>query len=237
MLADKARYDAIWEAAHSDPAGVTAIASLDRTVQELVTRSTARPLQLNRLRSSAAAISVATTLGGSASPFRRLSSAGMLPHVLSRASAVMPVDAFAVLSVTGMSQADLLDCGLEGVQDPSQPVDSLDQLYCQSVALNPILIAKVQSWAEYGDGCFCSTTNCGAAKKGDMEQVENEVTAADNECCDSEREVNALPAGFVRWRDVSEQEQLVGGQVQWAKLKSVQRSIEKSMRSYGKVCV
>jgi hypothetical protein len=45
-----------------------------------------------------------------------------------------------------------------------------------------------------------------------------------------------IPKGFVLWSDVLEKELYVGGQVSWAKIKSVQRSIEKSTRSYGKVC-
>jgi hypothetical protein len=236
VLADKASYDAIWEAVHNDPAECTAIASLGRLVQELLTRSKARPLQMNRLRSSAAAISVASTLGGSSGTLRKLRAAGRLPRVtvLRTASSVIPLDAFAALS---RSHSDLLDCGVDGVLDPLRPVDSLDQLYCQSVALNPILIAKVQTWAERSDGCFCSMANYTDMESSDGVLMENQVSSTDNGCCDSGGAVNALPAGFVRWKDVSEQEQLVGGQVQWAKVKSVQRSIEKSMRSYGKVCI
>ncbi len=45
-----------------------------------------------------------------------------------------------------------------------------------------------------------------------------------------------MPKGYVQWSDVLEKEVYVGGQVSWAKVKSVQRSIEKSTRSYGKVC-
>ena len=41
---------------------------------------------------------------------------------------------------------------------------------------------------------------------------------------------------FVRWIDVQEVELQSGGQVRWAGIKSVQRAIEKSTRSYGKVC-
>jgi hypothetical protein len=237
VLVDKARYDEIWEATHNDPAEYTAITALGKMVQELVTQSTVRPLQLNRLRSSAAAINGVTTLGGSSSnTFQRLRSAGgRLPLVLCRASSVVPLDAFVAVSASSISQADLLDCGVEGVLDQLRPVDSLDQLYCQSVALNPILISKVQSWAEYSGGCFCSLSKS-TVERVDLGLMENGGSASENGCCDSEREVNALPAGFVRWKDVWKLEQRVGGQVQWAKVKSVQRSIEKSQRSYGKVC-
>ena len=55
----------------------------------------------------------------------------------------------------------------------------------------------------------CNTTECGA--------------------------VDALPNGFVKWADIKEEEQLKGGRVRWANVKSVERSIEKSTRSYGKV--
>ena len=232
VLADKARYDAIWEETNNDPGECTAITSLGRMVQELVTRSTVHPLQLNRLRSSAAAINVVTALGGDSNTFQRLRSAGRLPLILRTASSVVPLDAIIAVSASSISQ-DLLDCGVEGVLDQLRPVHSLDQLYCQSVALNPILISKVQSWAEYSGGCFCSLPT---VERVDVGLMEDGVSALENGCCDSEREINTLPAGFVRWKDVWKLEQQVGGQVQWAKVNSVQRSIEKSQRSYGKVC-
>jgi hypothetical protein len=53
--------------------------------------------------------------------------------------------------------------------------------------------------------------------------------------CLAEESCN-MPKGYVQWSDVLEKEVYVGGQVSWAKVKSVQRSIEKSTRSYGKVC-
>ncbi len=46
------------------------------------------------------------------------------------------------------------DCGMEGTLDPSSPVVSLDQLYCQAIAAKPILIHKVAKWAAASDGCF-----------------------------------------------------------------------------------
>jgi hypothetical protein len=55
-----------------------------------------------------------------------------------------------------LASKGLLDCGVDGSIDPQCPVDSLDQLYCQAVALSPILIAKVQTWASASCGCFYS---------------------------------------------------------------------------------
>jgi hypothetical protein len=41
--------------------------------------------------------------------------------------------------------------------------------------------------------------------------------------------------GFVRWRDVCEEELHTGGRVRWASIKSAGRAIEKANRSYDKV--
>ena len=132
--------------------------------------------------------------------------------------------------------ASLLDIGVEGLMDPLLPVDNLDQLYCQAVALNPILISKVQMWAAKSRGYFCTAASgvmdgniaCNNEKEGPDANSDG-VTISQRDC---------LPpgsSGFVLWADMLEQGLHIGGQVSWAKVKSVKRSIEKSTRSYGKV--
>jgi len=221
VLADKASYDEIWSTELDDPAMLSALVELGSLVQELAMQSVAKPLQLNRLCTSTVArtLNQATAQGsGNSIPW--------LSGVLERATSI-PVNSFAAFSE---SLSDSLgDCVVDGAVDYLRPVDSLDQLYCQAIALNPHLIAKVQSWALCSRGCFISTATAAA---GNREKVETTASAAEHGYCDCEN--SRLSSGFVLWRDVHEQEQLVGGQVQWAKVKSVHRSIEKCTRSYGK---
>ena len=130
-----------------------------------------------------------------------------------------------------------LNCGVDGVLDPAVPVDGIDQLFFQAIALSPILIAKVQEWAAVSDGYFCSAVTIHDAVRSC--QNRDCQTACSNrrhgEDGNNGVEKELCPAGFVRWRDVAGKELQVQGQVRWAKIKSVQRSIEKSTRSYSKV--
>jgi hypothetical protein len=222
VLADKARYDAIWIAERDNPSIGSAVVELSSIVEEISKKSVLHPLQLNRLLSSEAEARgfglAITQRGGIAPPW--------LSEVLDRASSSKSVSSFAAFASSDRWRADSFPDSEDGASDYySQPVDSLDQLYYQAVALNPLLIAKVQSWAQYSGGCFSGSS---AFVAGDGVRIENGY---------NDVEGNELPPGFVRWMDVKEQEQSVGGQVQWAKVKSVQRSIEKTTRSYGKVCL
>jgi hypothetical protein len=220
VLADKALYDKIWTSVLDNPSMSSAIAELSSLVQDIAAQSVSRPLQVIRVCSSAEARASGLVLGGTATPW--------LSGVL-RASSSMSVNSFAAFASSGRMRADSSLDSEDGASDfYLQPVDSLDQLYYQAVALNPLLIAKVQSWAECSGGCF-SGTSAAAAAVGACSSV---VVENENIHCDEHR----IPSGFIHWRDVQEIEQVAGGQVQWAKVKSVQRSIEKSTRSYGKVC-
>lgn len=221
VLADKANYDAIWTAELNDSSMSTAIDELGSLVQEIVAQTIAQPQQLNRLCSSAETRTL--SLGGG-------SGMNLLPGVLGtvgRASSSRSVNSFTAVTSSGRWQLENLpDCEVEGAFHYLHAVDSLDQLYCQAVALNPLLIAKVQSWAHFSGGCFSSTATQAADDAGTCRGIEHEYV---------DFEDSTLPSGFVRWKDVQEQEQLFGGLVRWAKVKSVQRSIEKCTRSYGKV--
>jgi hypothetical protein len=214
VLADKVKYDTVWESIIADPTERAMIAELGRVAREIITQATERPLQLNRGRASVPAAASSSLEGPSG---RAFSIAGRLSMALSRAASVVSVE-----TVGGGNPiwAHLLDCGVEGTTNAMQPVDSMDQLYCQAVALSPLLIAKVQAWAAASNGCFLS-----AAEYGSFSYANENRNCGDP----------SLPAGFVRWEKVREEEMLVGGRVRWARVKSVQRSIEKSTRSYGKV--
>jgi hypothetical protein len=139
-----------------------------------------------------------------------------------------------------LSHADmsgLLHCGLSGVLDPHTPVDSIDQLYFQAIALSPFLTSKVQGWAAVSEGFFSSAAKDVVEEKTEICQAEYATSGSNADgIYDLEAGLSRCPAGFVRWLDVVKKERQVGGQVRWAKVKSVQRSIEKMTRSYGKVC-
>jgi hypothetical protein len=134
----------------------------------------------------------------------------------------------------------LLDIGVEGVIDPLLPVDSLDQLYFQAVTLSPILVSKVQIWAAASRGHFCladSGVVRGRFAGCTVSTNENEGAEANDGMAITQRGC-LLPecGGFVLWEHVMKRELLRGGEINWAKVKTVKRSIEKSTRSYGKVC-
>lgn len=115
----------------------------------------------------------------------------------------------------------LLDCGMEGTLDPSRPVVCLDQLYCQAIAANSILIPKVARWAAASDGCFQVHATSAASSTSTSLPLDN---------CSS---LQTLPGGYMTWAEI-----LAHGledQVHWARVKSVQRCIEKAARSYAQV--
>ena len=109
---------------------------------------------------------------------------------------------------------------------------SIDQLFCQAIALNPVLITKVQGWAAVSGGYFCSAMTRNAVGCSRKYRRGSSNAGYNGKIDGMDRD--HLTAGFVRWLDVVERELQIGGQVRWAKVKSVQRSIEKSTRS-GKV--
>ena len=158
----------------------------------------------------------------------------------------------------------LLDTGVPGELDLSSPVDSLDQLYFQAITLNPILIDKIQRWATVSGGCFQAggrayNSNTAEAESLSSKTYAEQVPAISKSCLEqnlprqnesdffhedsleslsAERSTLALAPltqGYVRWNEVKDEEALNGSTVKWGIIKSVQRSIEKSTRSYGKV--
>jgi hypothetical protein len=164
ILADQARYNSAWLAILNVPAEQSAVAALCLHVQDLSRRLqvTQRPLQLNR-----AHVVPETAMECIDNSVLQSSVQGRFRIALSRASSVTLASLPQQLSQNSISRRQawegLLDCGVGGLTDPQRPVDSLDQLYCQAVALSPILVAKVQKWASASCGCFCSavtSTSC-----------------------------------------------------------------------------
>jgi hypothetical protein len=115
----------------------------------------------------------------------------------------------------------LLDCGMEGTLDPARPVVSLDQLYCQAIAANPILIRKVARWAAASDGCF---------QVHAMPAAQSTTTPFSMATYSS---IQSLPQGYMTWTEISAQG--LEDRVCWARVKSVQRCVEKAARSYAQV--
>jgi hypothetical protein len=155
VLADQARYNAAWTAILNKSEEMLAVAALCLHVQELAMQLTQRPLQLQRAHFVPETAVESINSSALQSPVL-----GLFPIARSRISPV------GVASLTRQRSRNssfrrqpwegLMDCGVDGLIDPQSPVDSLDQLYCQAVALSPILVAKVQKWASASSGCFYS---------------------------------------------------------------------------------
>jgi len=227
VLVDKAKYDAIWANILADSEEQASIQSLDKLTKYLGRCITKQSRQLKRIRSLKAEQHRSLSLSGfSSSSSLKLQSAG---------------DGVVIVKEAWES---LLDCGIPAIPDQSHPVRSLDQLYLQAIALNGILIAKVQTWAAASSGCFSASADRvaapGESRTGfgsfKLRSLRNNRDHSHQSAADTVMMCRAgsIPDGYVRWEDVKEEEMQVGGKVRWAKVKAVQRSIEKSTRSYGK---
>jgi hypothetical protein len=230
VLADQARYDNAWCAILADPVENAAVVSLGQYALERQAACKTLPLQLNRTYIAPVA---PVAIDSSAD------SEGETSHQQGRLVSALVNVTFAVQSLGNFSRCTsnpgLLDCGVDGILDPNSPVYSIDQLFFQAITLSPILITKVQGWAAVSDGYFSSAaTDAVGGSKNCRADNSNRGTDANHSNYDSVEDGDCY-AGFVRWLDVVDKELHTGGQVHWAKVKSVQRSIEKSTRSYGKV--
>ena len=70
------------------------------------------------------------------------------------------------------------------------------------------------------------------ARSDALEEAEGKAVFA---AFDAEFDAAQLPSGFARWTDVAKAGRGAWDLVRWAKVKSVQRAIEKATRSYKKV--
>jgi len=93
--------------------------------------------------------------------------------------------------------------GKPGTVDRKAPASSLDQLFYQTVALQPILLRKVQDWALASDGSFPVVG----------------------------KETNPGRPEFVKWSHIKQDPSLARA-VKWASVKTEERAIEKLARSY-----
>ena len=151
VLADKARYDQVWASVLRDGEQRRAVDKLKELVDGLLLRMDARSVvrQYNRCASSGPQAQLLQSVGSFGS--FQVDGAQPLPSLrISRSSS--PDHS---LRTPTPEWCALLDCGVPDMLDVQRPVDSLDQLYFQAEALNPILIRKVQGWALASGGCFC----------------------------------------------------------------------------------
>ena len=235
VLEDKAKYDEIW-------AGI--LRSADNDLQNLKSRAqcilgslSGTPRQINRKLQSLDEIQDDRTL-----PPRNEN----VPSSTGRKSLQSQwTESFQVSD----EELQLLGCGIPGTLDIRRPVDSLDQLYYQAAAVHPILVSKVQKWASVSQGCFQTTAKGFISTHSPRFSSES---SSRNLTCSREllsvrvdpgsqttggapETAETPPPGFVAWEAVRQQGSMLSGQVRWCSLKSVQRSLEKSTRSYGKV--
>ena len=256
ILADKVKYDAAWATVQGDKNHRHSVAALKIRLQSLMNRAApAQSRHYNRVKKS---ISGRRPSSSSYDPKQTI------PKPIS--TDLSDLQGPAALDVHRKAPVSrwegLMDVGLPGQLDFSSPVNSLDQLYYQATALNPIMIKKIQFWAALSGGCFQVGARVSPPKLESSSHsiVFSSVTKEDCDgvvgTCPLERRRSTkhvdqialtsreeqkgspdqLPVGYVRWNDVKEEEGMLGSVVKWGTIKSVKRSIEKSTRSYGKVC-
>ena len=98
-------------------------------------------------------------------------------------------------------------------------VDCMDQLYCCAMCLHPILISKVRAWASFTRGCFRTS-------KGG---ILTEAVASDRPDADSGSLFSRASTIGIEHSDQAAVD------FHFCKIKSVQRAVEKLVRSYNKV--
>lgn len=255
VLADKFRYDQLWTsimAIRSQRDQVELLAKLVTQIQNTLHSTSSLPVlarQLNRCREYSFSMRALNLLKSNDS---MQSSKQCTNQARSNSAA----------SISGNTPAErwkiLLDCGTPGTLDVQRPVRSLDQLYFQAIALNPILVDKIKLWALACGGCFCLTHKAkvktsvlnsdveaaseeGHVQASSLEAVED-FSSLSADLCSVVRDTvletgedTPLPPGYVRWKDARAEELQSGNIIKWGSIKSVQRALEKSTRSYNKV--
>ena len=251
VLADKAKYDQAWAAIMADNAQreqVALLATQVKQIQDLSLSPSSQPVmfqQLNRCRGYLVCLrshSIFRSKGLSAANHSSLRSPTPSPSNLAGGCTL------------AQRWQQLVDCGIPGSLNAQQPVDSLDQLYFQAVALNPILVDKVKSWALASGGCFClKHSDCQPSMVRSNEHDEpahssrhaveipstmsqgGAVSVVVDQAIELAVTDKVLPPGFVRWEQAKRGEQLSEHYIKWGNIKSVQRALEKSTRAYNKV--
>ena len=236
ILDDKAKYNEIWAGIISNAEDFNQLQILKLHAQCILGSLVGPPRQINR-------------------EYKRLDESPIIEDT--DPSNLIPKNEFVASLHTQWTESfqlseeekQLLGCGMPGTLDIRFPVDSLDQLYYQAAAVHPILISMVQKWASVSQGCFQAATPgfvqtnyprffnkssdrmlfCARKLLSVRVNPDSQMTGSAPEMAET------LPPGLVAWEAVRDQELMLTGQVKWCSLKSVQRSLEKSTRSYSKV--
>jgi hypothetical protein len=201
LLADRARYDAVWalvlEEAESRKGEnrigkCSWLLELSAAIDELLLTRNVIPRQLTRRQDD-------SKLG----LIRRESS--ILMRTLSGVN----------MRVPSVPNTFSLAFSIGAVE----PVKSLDQLYSQAVCIHPILVSKVRCWAAASRGCFKAAD--GSSSFVDFGEQNS-----------SSGVFERVPtSAWPRREQVDQDSDAIGH----AKIKTVARSVEKLVRSYGRV--
>ncbi len=262
VLADKAKYDQAWAAIMADNDQrdqVELLANQVKLIQNLSLSTSSQSLmfqQFNRCRGCLVSLRSNTIF--------RLKELSVSNNSSQQSPSPSPSNSTELLGscVPAQRWQQLVNCGIPGSLDVQRPVDSLDQLYFQAVALNPILVDKVKSWALASGGCFClkqawqlstvmvrsheyeeppSVTEhaahslCNAVDASPVQTRDFALSGVIDQGLEPVIIGKALPPGFVRWEQVTRGGLLSEHAIKWGCIKSVQRSLEKSTRAYNKV--
>ena len=248
VLADKTRYDKKWEQILSCENELIEIQNLKSLAFQIQSGLAGCHYQYNRTRSLKTDSQEHSPRTDDGNSSMSLSAAPSSGSARGRSQQSLAPD----FIENDLDQERLFSCGIPGTLDHRCPVNSLDQLYYQAVATHPILISKVQAWAALSRGYFQAGTTMPADTprtpldraqailfsskiwaEGSSKFATNRPLKLDAMGCPPGRDV----AGFVAWNTAREHELRQGGRVKWGPVKSVQRSLEKSTRSFGQVIV
>ncbi len=260
ILADKAKYDQAWAdimANNTQRDQVELLANQVKLIQNLSPTLSSHPgmvRQFNRCRESSVSLR-------SFNIFRSNEKSALIRFSRSLQRATPSPRNLSAADGNAQRWQQLLDCGIPSTLDVEQPVDSLDQLYYQAVALNPLLVDKVKCWALASGGSFCLKQQGISGPRKEEEALSDTVPGAQCSCtvvedfsAKSNDEVlsvviqkggeseepaiflnKKLPDGYVLWEQAKGRGLQSEELIKWGSIKSVQRALEKSTRSYNKV--
>mmetsp|Transcript_5675 Transcript_5675/g.18258 ORF Transcript_5675/g.18258 Transcript_5675/m.18258 type:complete len:615 (-) Transcript_5675:920-2764(-) len=158
VLPDQGRYDDAWARLLSEPAELQAAQALVDQVRGLQLASACPPRQFNRVKERRRAGS----LGSEADAELGVMDA----HCPSWSSCFK-----SVLPPQLGSWDEAFHSGIPGTIDERRPVRDLDQLFVQATAVHPLLIRKVQAWADASGGFFPSKAGAVSILVSPREQV------------------------------------------------------------------
>jgi hypothetical protein len=204
--ADQALYDKAWTAILAEPVEKAAVAALCQIALERQAGYKTNPLQLNLARVA----SVQPISGVNSTGLRTGDQEGKICRLI---PALINIFSSMLVDIQSRSTTHTgpLHCGVDGILDQNNPVHSMEQLFCQAIALRPILITKIQCWAAVSVTYFCSAVTardaviCSRNCRGGSSNADIHPSPSNDEIYGE-----YVPAGFVRWLDVVGTELQIG---------------------------